>query len=91
MGIGFFRKLKDFGKKVWNFGKRIVGKVLPVAAPIIKTVLPKVLPQAAPFIDPVLNVASNITGVNMSGNEPQDDDIDDYDDDNEYMKVKNGV
>lgn len=88
MGIGFFRKLKDLGSKIIHGGAKLIGKILPVAAPIIKTVVPKVLPQAAPFIDPVLNVASNLTGAKLN---PSDDDTDDYDDDDEYMKVKNGV
>ncbi len=90
MGIGFFRKLKDFGKKLWNGGKKVMSALLPAATPIIKTVLPKVLPQAAPFIDPVLNAANKLVG-NNSQEPPSDDDIDDYDDDNEYMKLKNGV
>ncbi len=88
MGIGFFRKIKDFGKKIWSGAKNVAKKILPLAAPIIKTVVPSVLPQAAPFIDPVLNAANKIVGNN---NEPSDDDLDDYDDDNEYMKIKNGV
>lgn len=87
MGIGFFRKLKDFGSKIINGGKKFIKKVLPIAAPIIKTVVPKVLPQAVPLVNPVLNIASNFTGAEL---EPPED-ADDYDDDDEYMKLKNGI
>lgn len=91
MGIGFFRKLKDFDKNIWGKAKQIVGKALPVVAAAIWEVVPKLIQQAASFINPVLNVASFITGWKLAPKPPKHEDTDDYDDDNEYKKNKNGI
>ena len=64
MGLGFFRKLKDLGKKVVKVAKKVVPiakKVWGVAAPFVSKI-PKFGSAIATGVNTGLNIASGITG-----------------------------
>ena len=66
MGLGFFRKLKDLGKKVIKVAKKVVPiakKVWGVAAPYVSKI-PGVGSAIATGVNTGLNIASGITGAN---------------------------
>ena len=66
MGLGFFRKLKDLGKKVIKVAKKVVPiakKVWGVAAPYVSKI-PGVGSALSTGINTGLNIASGITGAN---------------------------
>lgn len=90
MEIGFFRKLKDFGKRIFKGMENVVKKVLPVVVAALRFVLPKPIRGLDKILNTALNIVYNITEVSL-GEKPPDEHMEYCDCDNEYMKLKNGI
>lgn len=98
MGLGLWRKLKEAAKRVWDKAKQIIPKVLPGVGKIVEIVFP----AAAPFVKPATDIINNVINrqnavlpklvpKGIGPIQPKDDDIDSYDADNEYIKLKTGI
>ena len=62
MAIGIFRKIGDFAKKVWDAGKRVASRLLPIAS----TIAGAIPHPAAQAIGMGLNLANQTLGNLMS-------------------------
>ena len=68
--LGLFKKIGDFGKKIWNGVKSVAKKVVPVVKNILPAITPIVstlIPGKGGMIMKGLNVGTNIADKIVNG------------------------